>query len=83
LVDRNPRLAEGVLNERGQDFDVSASGNLGHYPAIGLMLLRLPDDSLSEDSSITCDKRDRTVVAGRFKAEDKTHFACGPLPDHR
>ena len=61
--------------------DMSPRRNLGDHAAIGLVCCVLADDRLREDASITRHKRDGTIVARRFEAQDHGHFASGPLPE--
>ena len=50
-------------------------GNFRHHAAEGPVRLVLPDDGLREDLPVACHERRRSVVAGRFEAEDQRHGA--------
>ena len=55
--------------------------NLRHHAAKRLMSGILPDHRLGKYAAVAGDQSGRAVVAGRFKTQDYSHFASGPLPE--
>ncbi len=73
-------LAKNLLDQAGKNFDMRSCGNFGHDSAKGLMRRILSNHGLRQNAPVACHERSGAVVAGQFKAKDKSHFAAGPLP---
>ena len=71
---------EDLFDQAGKNFHMRSGSDFGNNAAKWLMRRILSDHSLRQTAPVACHERSGAVVAGRFKAKDKSHFASGPLP---
>ncbi len=75
IVERQPRVLERRLDQRGQHLHMRARRDLGHHAAIGLVRLFLPRQPVRQHGPVRPDQRCRAFVAARFDAQDDCHKA--------
>jgi len=84
-MDRHAGVSQHSLNQRGENLDMRARGDLRYHPAIGLVSAALPDNRLRKDAPIGSNQRGGAVIARAFKTQNYgrhcSHFASGPLPE--
>ena len=76
VVERGARLGEGVVDDRVDELEVVARGDLGHDAAVAVVDA-LGGDDVRADLAGAGDHRRAGVVAGRLEREDHSGCAFG------
>ena len=77
VVERGPRIAQGLLHDRRDELEVATRRHLRHDTAVTGVQISLRRDDVREDPPVRCDHRRGGLVARSLDPEDQAGRGSG------